>query len=70
MSRGIVKWFDIAKGCGCIRRYSGGDVSVHYSAIEGEGYKTLVKGQKVEFGVERCQHGVQATRVHPLVERA
>lgn len=49
MVRGKVKWFNAEKGYGFIEREDGTDVFVHYSAIEGDGFKTLEEGQKVEF---------------------
>jgi CspA family cold shock protein len=63
MSTGTVKWFNGEKGYGFISQDGGGDVFVHYSAIKGEGYKTLEEGQKVEFGVEKGPKGDQATDV-------
>jgi CspA family cold shock protein len=58
-----VKWFNATKGYGFIRRESGEDVFVHFSAIEGDGYKTLNEGQPVEFEVVRGPKGLQASRV-------
>lgn len=55
MSTGTVKWFNGEKGYGFISQDGGGDLFVHYSAIKGEGYKTLEEGQKVEFKVETGQ---------------
>ena len=52
--RGVVKWFNGAKGYGFIQRQSGEDVFVHFSAIQVEGYKTLTEGEAVEF---ECQQG-------------
>ncbi|WP_122764590.1 cold shock domain-containing protein [Pseudomonas sivasensis] len=63
MSTGTVKWFNGEKGYGFISQDGGGDLFVHYSAIKGEGYKTLEEGQKVEFRVEKGQKGDQATDV-------
>lgn len=63
MEKGTVKWFDNAKGYGFISRPSGGDVFVHHSAIQGEGYKSLQEGQQVEFEVTRGQKGDQAVNV-------
>jgi len=50
--RGTVKWFSSAKGYGFIGRADGEDVFVHYSAIQGDGYKTLMEGDTVEFSIE------------------
>lgn len=63
---GIVKWFNSAKGYGFISRDQGGDVFVHYSAIESAGFRTLEKDQRVEFNVEQGPKGLQATHVTPL----
>ena len=63
MSTGTVKWFNGEKGYGFISQDGGGDLFVHYSAIKGEGYKTLEEGQKVEFKVETGQKGDQSTEV-------
>ena len=60
---GTVKWFNDAKGYGFISRDSGEDVFVHYSSIEGDGYRSLAEGQLVEFDVEQGTKGPQAVRV-------
>jgi cold shock protein len=61
--RGKVKWFNDHKGYGFIAPESGGDVFVHFSAIQMEGFKTLREGQDVEFEVESRDRGVQAKNV-------
>jgi CspA family cold shock protein len=63
---GTVKWFSDEKGYGFISRQSGSDVFVHYSSIEGTGFRTLGEGQLVEFEVEQGQKGLQAVRVRAL----
>ncbi|HPN66138.1 MAG TPA: cold-shock protein [Candidatus Omnitrophota bacterium] len=63
MARGKVKWFSNQKGYGFITPESGSDVFVHYSAIQGDGYKTLVEGQEVEFDIEKGEKGEQAKNV-------
>jgi CspA family cold shock protein len=63
MARGKVKWFNNQKGYGFITRDDGKDVFVHYSAITGDGYKTLNEGQEVEFEVTNGPKGEQATDV-------
>ncbi len=63
METGTVKWFNGAKGYGFIQRQNGTDVFVHFSAIGGEGYKTLSAGDKVEFEVEEGPKGLQAINV-------
>lgn len=60
---GTVKWFNDSKGYGFIQREGGSDVFVHYSAIQGDGYKTLVEGQKVEFDIMEGERGPKATNV-------
>jgi CspA family cold shock protein len=60
---GTVKWFNDTKGFGFISRESGDDVFVHFSAIRGEGYRTLEEGQRVEFVVVSGQKGPQAQDV-------
>jgi CspA family cold shock protein len=64
MSTGKVKWFNESKGYGFIEPDGGGrDVFVHYSAIQGEGYKTLSEGQLVEFEITQGEKGPQAANV-------
>ncbi|BAJ62853.1 MULTISPECIES: cold-shock protein [Anaerolinea] len=60
---GTVKWFNSEKGYGFISRENGPDVFVHYSAIEGNGYRSLNEGQTVEFKVEKGPKGLQASQV-------
>ncbi len=60
---GKVKWFNETKGYGFIGRENGADVFVHYSAIQGKGFKTLEEGQEVEFEVTRGPKGLQAVNV-------
>jgi cold shock protein len=60
---GTVKWFSNEKGYGFIAREGGEDVFVHFSAISGDGYKTLMEGQKVEFEVVQGPKGAQAANV-------
>jgi len=63
MPRGTVKWFNDTKGYGFIAQDGGEDVFVHYSAIVGEGYRTLTEGSRVEFDVEQSSKGPRATNV-------
>ena len=64
METGTVKWFNSDKGFGFITGEDGKDVFVHFSAIQGEGFKTLEEGQAVTFDVEDGQRGPQATNVN------
>lgn len=60
---GTVKWFNEAKGYGFIQQENGHDVFVHYSAIKGNGYKSLAEGQKVEFEIVEGEKGPKASNV-------
>jgi len=60
---GTVKWFNGSKGYGFIEREGGEDVFVHYSAIQGDGFRNLEEGQRVEFDVEQGEKGPQAVNV-------
>lgn len=66
MEQGKVKWFNSEKGFGFIEREGGDDVFVHFSAIQGEGYKSLEEGQEVTFDIENGQRGPQATNVQKI----
>ena len=61
--KGTVKWFNDSKGYGFIEHPAGEDVFVHFSAIVGEGFRTLSEGEEVEFEVRDGDHGPQATNV-------
>ncbi len=64
MATGTVKWFNESKGYGFITPSDGSkDIFVHFSAIQGEGFRTLAEGQEVSFEVEQSPRGPQATRV-------
>ncbi|XYG84197.1 cold-shock protein [Limosilactobacillus reuteri] len=63
MEQGTVKWFNDDKGYGFITRESGDDVFVHFSAIQGDGFKSLSEGQHVTFEVEEGERGLQAASV-------
>ena len=60
---GTVKWFNSSKGYGFISRESGDDVFVHHTAINGDGYKSLNEGDRIEFDVTRGPKGLQAANV-------
>ena len=64
--QGTVKWFNASKGFGFIQRQSGEDVFVHFSAIQGDGYRSLSEGQAVEFDVTKGPKGLQAANVTAL----
>ena len=66
MSNGTVKWFNAEKGYGFISQESGDDVFVHFSAIQGKGFKTLEEGQCVSFEIEEGPRGKQASNVTKL----
>ncbi|MGD8192056.1 cold-shock protein [Brevibacillus ginsengisoli] len=66
MEHGKVKWFNSEKGFGFIEREGADDVFVHFSAIQGEGFKSLEEGQAVTFDVENGQRGPQATNVRKV----
>ncbi len=61
--RGKVKWFSNSKGYGFIERENGEDVFIHYSSLQGEGFKSLDEGQEVEFEVTQGDKGPQAANV-------
>lgn len=63
---GTVKWFNESKGFGFIQQDDGPDVFVHYSSIEGNGFKTLVEGQRVQFDVVEGDRGPKATNVETI----
>ena len=63
---GTVKWFNESKGYGFLSQESGPDVFAHYSEIRGEGFRTLVEGQRVQFLVTKGQKGPQAEQITPL----
>ncbi len=67
MATGTVKWFNDQKGFGFISQENGApDVFVHFSAITGQGFKTLTEGQRVEFDVTQGAKGPQASNVRPV----
>ena len=68
MAKGTVKWFNESKGFGFIEREDGPDVFVHFSAIQGEGYKSLAEGQAVEFEVIEDTKGLKAINVAKVAE--
>ena len=66
LAQGTVKWFSNEKGYGFIERAEGDDVFVHFSAIQGQGYRSLTEGQRVEFEVVQGQKGLQAANVQVI----
>lgn len=66
MAEGTVKWFNDSKGFGFIEQDNGPDVFVHFSAIEGDGFKSLAEGMRVSFDVVEGQKGPQASNVAKL----
>jgi CspA family cold shock protein len=66
MAEGTVKWFNGEKGFGFISQADGPDLFVHFSEIEGTGFKNLEENQKVEFEVAQGQKGLQATKVRAI----
>ena len=64
--KGVVKWFNAAKGYGFIQRSNGEDVFVHFSAIQMDGYRSLEEGQRVEFDIEQSDRGPQASAVRAV----
>ena len=63
MAKGTVKWFNESKGFGFISQEGGEDVFVHFSAIQGSGFRTLAEGEAVEFDVQQGPKGLQAANV-------
>ena len=66
MATGVVKWFNAEKGYGFLAQQDGEDVFVHYSAIQGSGYRSLEEGQMVEFEVAQGPKGLQAANVRAV----
>ncbi len=66
MEQGTVKWFNDAKGYGFISRQTGGDIFVHFSAIQSSGFRSLQESQPVQFDVVQGPKGLQAENVQPL----
>jgi len=66
MSEGTVKWFNESKGFGFIEKAEGGDLFVHFSSIQGDGFKTLQEGQKVSFDTEKGPKGPSAVNVRAI----
>ena len=66
MAKGVVKWFNDSKGFGFIEQDNGEDVFVHFSAISGDGFKSLAEGDAVEFEVQKGPKGLQAANVKKI----
>ncbi|PLX78037.1 MAG: cold-shock protein [Desulfuromonas sp.] len=66
MAEGIVKWFNDSKGFGFISQDNGSDVFVHFSAIAGDGFKSLAEGERVSFEVQNGPKGLQAAEVKKI----
>lgn len=66
MAKGTVKWFNNRKGYGFINQEDGGDVFVHYSSIDAEGFKTLAEGDEVNFEIEDSDRGPEARNVQKI----
>ena len=66
MAEGTVKWFNDSKGFGFIEQEGGEDVFVHFSAIEGDGFKSLAEGEAIEFEVTQGPKGLQAAKVRKV----
>ncbi len=66
MAKGTVKWFNDSKGFGFIQQDNGEDVFVHFSAIQGDGFKSLAEGQSVSFDIVQGPKGLQAANVNKI----
>lgn len=66
MANGVVKWFNDSKGFGFIEQENGEDVFVHFSSIQGDGFKSLAEGQKVSFDIVQGAKGLQAANVNKI----
>ncbi len=66
MGEGKVKWFNEKKGFGFIEQEGGEDLFVHYTEIKGDGFKTLLEGQRVRFEIENASKGPRAKNVQPM----
>jgi CspA family cold shock protein len=66
MAVGVVKWFNDSKGFGFIEQENGEDVFVHFSSIQGDGFKSLAEGQRVSFEVVQGNKGLQAANVNKI----
>ena len=66
MPHGTVKWFNNKRGWGFIVKEDGEDIFVHYSAIKGDGFRSLAEGQRVQFEIEEGEKGPAAANVEPV----